>query len=700
MPESPIFGGFYQARTLNEANQICINLFPEFVETKTGRSIGALYTTPGLTLQAIVGSGPVRGIGALGTTLYAVSGNQVYSVTTSWNVTLLGTIGTSGGAVSIIQNGSQLVIFDGQNGYLVPGGYPLSGGTLGGPMRENGVGDTVRLQATNGTQNASAELTVTSVPTGAPLLGGAIGGTNTNYNIGDIINLVAVGGTQIQAAQVEVTEVASASYPLTGGAIAGSSMANYAINDTITLKNSGGTPFEAAVLTVTSLAQAYPLASVTISPPLGTGYTNGDTITLNANSSGTQLSTAELTVTGTSSGAVTSASVTIPGAFTVKPTGFFQSSTSGGGTGFIVEHPVYGPLGTSGVPNGVSITSGGFFNPTPALFTQASTAGSGTGLEFINPTFGSAGANGVVTGIEVSLPGSFSSNPTSFTQASTSGSGTGFTLTSPTFGTPVSSGVVGTYTVTLTGAFNPKPSDGADFTGSILNGILTASGITGTIAAGQSLIDFNGTIPATVTIVSGSGSTWTTSALTLNVTSTTMTTAPAFTQASTSGSGSGLVLALPTFGSLVHLYPLTLPFSGPVSASYQDGFGVVNQSGTDQWWQSNLFDLSYWDALIFSSADGLPDDVVAIGNLHNQFFLIKQYDTEVWANAGLPGFTFQRESGVFSETGCAAPFSLAKCGESLIWLAQFVEGNCTAVMLTGYEPIKISTFAIEYAISH
>ena len=84
-----------------------------------------------------------------------------------------------------------------------------------------------------------------------------------------------------------------------------------------------------------------------------------------------------------------------------------------------------------------------------------------------------------------------------------------------------------------------------------------------------------------------------------------------FTQSATSGNGAGFTLGAPTFGPSTLLTQIQLPFSGgPVSAAYQDGFGVVNDAGTNQWWQSDLDDLSIWEPLNFSSADAAIGSIV------------------------------------------------------------------------------------------
>src|SRR5215469_2739539 len=94
MVASPIFGGFYRSRSLNLADNECMNLYPEIVEDKSGKQIGALYGAPGLTLWKTIGNGPIRGFnvwhGSSGDVLFVVSGGQLYSVSLSGVVTALG----------------------------------------------------------------------------------------------------------------------------------------------------------------------------------------------------------------------------------------------------------------------------------------------------------------------------------------------------------------------------------------------------------------------------------------------------------------------------------------------------------------------------------------------------------------------------------------------------------------------------------
>jgi hypothetical protein len=146
------------------------------------------------------------------------------------------------------------------------------------------------------------------------------------------------------------------------------------------------------------------------------------------------------------------------------------------------------------------------------------------------------------------------------------------------------------------------------------------------------------------------------------------------------------------------LVTLSLPFTGPVVAVYQDGFGIVNQAGTQSWWQSNYRDLTTWQGLNFGQADAKPDPIVGIGNVHREVWLFGSSSTEVWVDAGNAGFAFQRLQGVFIEAGCVAPWSIAKMGENLVWLGQSGDGQGIVYRNGGYTPQRISTHAIETAI--
>lgn len=139
---------------------------------------------------------------------------------------------------------------------------------------------------------------------------------------------------------------------------------------------------------------------------------------------------------------------------------------------------------------------------------------------------------------------------------------------------------------------------------------------------------------------------------------------------------------------------LSLPFSGPLQATYQDDFGLVYETNTQIIWQSNAGDLSTWGALTFASADATPENIVSLISIHRELWVLKAAHTEVWINAGNTNFAFSRLDGVFLHQGCAAPYSVAiggRTGENLFWLASNDQGQGRVVMATGYQASTISS---------
>ena len=120
----PICGPSYISPSSSTNYQRCVNMF--VIEPgPNGRGKASLVRTPGLKLLTNLNSSPVRGIITVGSTVYAVAGNTLYSIvvnniTRTAVATSLGTIGTSSGPVYMINNPSQLMIVDGSTqGYCV-----------------------------------------------------------------------------------------------------------------------------------------------------------------------------------------------------------------------------------------------------------------------------------------------------------------------------------------------------------------------------------------------------------------------------------------------------------------------------------------------------------------------------------------------------------------------------------------------------
>ena len=114
--KTPILGSTYVARSVNAADARCVNLFPEVIP-EGGQEAAFLQRCPGLTLLATLGVGPVRGLWTYGNYGYAVSGNTLYKINSSWVATAKGTVAGTG-PVSMSDNGTQLFIAANGPGYI------------------------------------------------------------------------------------------------------------------------------------------------------------------------------------------------------------------------------------------------------------------------------------------------------------------------------------------------------------------------------------------------------------------------------------------------------------------------------------------------------------------------------------------------------------------------------------------------------
>lgn len=113
-------GPSYQLRSVNIDCQRSVNLYPEKHELGTGKEQEAfsLHGTPGLLLKLTLAQSPVRALyTASNGNVYAVGGNKLYSINSSFEATERGTLSTSSGEVSIADNGIDMVLVDGANGY-------------------------------------------------------------------------------------------------------------------------------------------------------------------------------------------------------------------------------------------------------------------------------------------------------------------------------------------------------------------------------------------------------------------------------------------------------------------------------------------------------------------------------------------------------------------------------------------------------
>ena len=291
---------------------------------------------------------------------------------------------------------------------------------------------------------------------------------------------------------------------------------------------------------------------------------------------------------------------------------------------------------------------------------------------------------------------------------------------------------IATSTLTVTAVASGTLYPGQTIQGSTVTGntIITALGsgtvLSATIATGGTGYAVNDTVTVLGGVYGSSPATYTVTSVSAGVvTGLTQTFAGSYTSnpvnpASTSSNnvGSGLTLTL-TFGTGTGntgnyvvsgsqtvtsrtMYVLNFSvipssdgaFSGATVVDIVDNYFVYNYPNTQQWAASNILSpITY--GLSYASKFTGPDNLVSLICDHGQVYLLGENTSEVWADVGTFPFAFQRIPGSSSQQGIAAPFSIARLGNSFAYLSKNNRGQAEIVIMNGYFPTRISTHAVE-----
>ncbi|MCK4621289.1 MAG: hypothetical protein KAT62_03640 [Desulfuromonadales bacterium] len=126
------------------------------------------------------------------------------------------------------------------------------------------------------------------------------------------------------------------------------------------------------------------------------------------------------------------------------------------------------------------------------------------------------------------------------------------------------------------------------------------------------------------------------------------------------------------------------------TVTYQDGYFIFNRADTGQFFISELLSTDF-DPLDYATAEGAPDDTLAVISDHRELWVFGAETIEVWYNSGDADFPFERMQGAFIERGIGALASVAKQDNSVFWLGD----DGVIYRANGYIPQRVSTFAIE-----
>lgn len=260
MPDFGFVGPSYEAPSIYQDAQECINFFPEIDPLKQAgeRGVVALYPTPGLTIKAVLPNlQEVRGLRTLsgGEQMIAVCGPYVYVLTANLVPAVVGFLNSSSGKVGITDNGI--------NAYIVDGAYRYTW-RISAPATAVFTGSI-----------STTTLTVSSVSSGTIAVGQSLYGVGVSAETVITALGTGTGGVGTYTVNVSQTVTARALNSATVGA-------------TFTATISGSTMTVSAVASGTlylgQTVQGAGVAANSVITALGTGTGGAGTYTLSASS--------------------------------------------------------------------------------------------------------------------------------------------------------------------------------------------------------------------------------------------------------------------------------------------------------------------------------------------------------------------------------------------------------------------------------
>lgn len=155
----------------------------------------------------------------------------------------------------------------------------------------------------------------------------------------------------------------------------------------------------------------------------------------------------------------------------------------------------------------------------------------------------------------------------------------------------------------------------------------------------------------------------------------------------------GVTIGELTFDQLIsdNFYPAD-------TITFQDGYFVLNQTGTQNMFISDLYALTF-PTLNTAAKTGSSDILIGVISNNRQLYMLGAHTSEIWFDSGDSGITpFVYQAGKFWQIGCQAPATIQTLGNTFLWLGGNAQGAGMVYMMENEQPVRISTHAIEYAL--
>lgn len=136
----------------------------------------------------------------------------------------------------------------------------------------------------------------------------------------------------------------------------------------------------------------------------------------------------------------------------------------------------------------------------------------------------------------------------------------------------------------------------------------------------------------------------------------------------------------------------------PVQTDYSDGYFIVMFKGSNQFQMSAILDGTTWPEIQVNAVSVFPENITSIIVSHRELWVFGSQHAQPYQDTGSVE-VFDVIPGALIDTGSGATFGRNLVDNTIFWISEDQRGARQAWRANGYTPLRISTFAVEAALS-
>src|SRR6185503_818356 len=136
----------------------------------------------------------------------------------------------------------------------------------------------------------------------------------------------------------------------------------------------------------------------------------------------------------------------------------------------------------------------------------------------------------------------------------------------------------------------------------------------------------------------------------------------------------------------------------PIQCDYSDGYFIVIFLNSNKFQMSDILDGTTWPGIQVNAVSVFPENIVSIIVSHRELWVFGSQHAQPYQDTGTDEI-FDVIPGALIDTGIAATFGRNLVDNTIFWISEDQRGARQAWRANGYTPLRISTHAVETALS-